>query len=132
MTPHSLRPSATTSRLRRSSLPVRVAALMCLALPAAACADGGGVAVDGPTHVDPEHAAVCALAQEALASVNRAGFTAGTYARIDKFLAAVASLPAHHADLVYQAWQVGDAHRGPTPELTLEPALTNMVDYCAL
>jgi hypothetical protein len=132
MTSQSLRPSATPSRPRRSGLQARVAALVCLALPAAACTDGGEVPVDGPTHVAPGYAAVCALAQEALASVNREGFTAETYARVDELLTAVATLPADHADLVYQAWQVGDVHRGPTPELTLEPALTNMVNYCAL
>jgi hypothetical protein len=62
------------------------------------------VAVDGPTHVDPGYAAVCALAQEALASVNREGFAAETHGRVEDFLAAAASLPADHADLLYQAW----------------------------
>ena len=132
MTSTLLHPSATSTSSRRASLPLRLAALLCVSLPAAACADGGAVAVDGPTHVDPGYAAVCALAQEALASVNREGFTTGTYDLVEQFLAAAASLPADHADLLYQAWQVGDAHRGASPELALEPALTNMVNYCAL
>jgi hypothetical protein len=82
--------------------------------------------------VDPGYTAVCALAQEALDAVHREGLTADTYAHVEKFLAAATSLPADNADLLYQAWQVGDAHRGPTPELTLEPALRNMVNYCVL
>ena len=51
---------------------------------------------------------------------------------MEEFLAAADAVSSDHVDLLYQAWQVGDAHRGSAPELVLEPALTNMVDTCSV
>lgn len=72
---------------------------------------------------------VCTKALAALDAVRVEGTSQRVYALVEDFLNAAAN--SGDTVLIFQAAQVGDAHRGSAPDLTLEPALTNMVATCA-
>jgi len=104
-------------------------AFVAAAILAAGCESSppGKVSADGGNE-PTGRAVVCVKARAALDAVRMEGTSPRVYALVESFLDAA----DHSGDtiLIYQAAQVADAHRGSDPDLTLEPALTNMVATC--
>lgn len=73
----------------------------------------------------------CGAARSAIESLQQEGLTEGTFQRVETFLAEARALPTDDVYLLYLASYVGDAHRGPNPQLTLEPLLADVVEACS-
>lgn len=117
-----------------SRISLRLIVLVCVASFALSCSDasGGGGPVNSVDGGGTPSLAVdaCDKARMALAAVESEGLSNRVYGLVEDFLAAARSAGPEDASLLYQAMQVGDAHRGSNPELTLGPSLQNMVRFC--
>ena len=76
-------------------------------------------------------AAACDFAGRALQSLSVEGFSPGTFELVDALLEAAQEVQADDVLILYQASYVGDAYRGPAPQLTLPTTLSDMVQTCA-
>ncbi|MEU7909034.1 hypothetical protein [Actinoplanes sp. NPDC049118] len=90
---------------------------------------GPGPTAPQPTipETDPV-AIVCGKARIALEAVELEGTSQRTYLAVEDFLNA--AVQSGDPVMLYGASQVGESHRGSAPELTLGPALANMVQTC--
>ena len=105
-------------------IPLRGVALAALMVFVVGCSD----ASDGSGGGTSLAADACTKARVALAAVEQEGPSKHVYDLVEDFLAAART--ADDPTLLFQASQVGDAHRGSDPALTLAPSLQNMVRFC--